>query len=93
MKKSLMLLIATLLAAFMTACGGGGGSSASSHSGGGGGGGGGDNITPQSDVSFDAQAEESATNVTYKTTAKGAFPPAPPSSALQKTQEEANKLL
>jgi ABC-type phosphate/phosphonate transport system substrate-binding protein len=91
MKKSLMLLIATLLAAFMTACGGGGGSSASSHSGGGGGGG--DNTTPQSDVSFDAQPEESATNVTYKTTAQGDFPPAPPSSSLAKTQEEANKLL
>lgn len=43
-----------------------------------------------SEVAFDVPPEESATNATYTTTAKGDFPPAPPSASLQKAIEEAN---
>ena len=87
MKKSLMLLIATMLVAFMTACGGGGSSAKSKSSGTV------TDTTTTTDQTFDVEPEESATNVTYKTTAKGEFPPAPPVKSLEEAQEAANSQL
>lgn len=87
MKKSLMLLIATALVAFMTGCGGGGSSAKSKKSS--------VNVTggTQTDSTFTVEPTDSGANVTYKTTAKGSLPPAPPSSSLEKAQEEANAKL
>lgn len=96
MKKSIMLLIAASLVAFLTGCGGGGGSSASvskttndetvtDNTN--------DENTLTNENVFDGDAEDSATNATYTTTATGDFPPAPPIASLEDAQEEANKLL
>jgi ABC-type phosphate/phosphonate transport system substrate-binding protein len=83
MKKSLMLLIAAGLVAVMTGCGGGSSSaSKKAHA-----------AAPeatQSEQGFDVAPEESATNVTYKSSATGDFPPAPPTSDLEDAQESAN---
>lgn len=82
MKKSLMLFIAAIIVAAMTGCGGG--SSAKSKS----------SATDVGDqkneAAFDVAPTESVTNVTYSTTAKGDFPPAPPVNDLQQLQDEAN---
>ncbi len=85
MKKSLMLLIAAGLVAVMTGCGGGGGSSASSKAAKTV-----DDTTTTTEQSFEVAPAESATNVTYKSTATGNFPPAPPVSSLADAQDEAN---
>jgi ABC-type glycerol-3-phosphate transport system substrate-binding protein len=86
MKKSLMLLIAAGLVAVMTGCGGGGSSAKKKAV-----------FAPAAtttEQAFDtATPEESATNVTYKTSASGQFPPAPPSSTLASAQEQANARL
>jgi len=86
MKKSLMLLIAAGLVAVMTGCGGGGGSSAKSKAAS-------PANTTTTEQAFEVEPAASATNVTYKTTATGAFPPSPPISSLTAAQEAANKKL
>jgi len=87
MKKSLMLLFATVLVAIMAGCGGGGSSAKSKASAAN------TDTTTTTDQVFNVDAEETTANVTYKTTAKGDFPPAPPSSSLSDAQDAANKKL
>ena len=86
MKKILMLLMAVSFVAFLTGCGGGGGSSTAVN-----------NNDQQETVNettneevFETQPEDSATNVTYLTTAQGDFPPAPPVASLKAAQDAAN---
>ena len=85
MKKSMMLFFAAIIMAAMTGCGGG--SSAKSKSTGT------TETISKSENAFDVAPEASVTNTTYKTSASGDFPPAPPVADLQSAQDEANSNL